>query len=126
MNIFAQQAREFYRRHIGTLGQEKQLLSVIGVKTLQALIEQTVPASIRRSDLPELPEAISEAELLQHLTEVSQMNQGFRTYIGQGYYDTHTPSVILRNIFENPGWYTQYIPDQAEIAQGQLESLLNF
>ena len=126
MNIFAQQAREFYRRHIGTLGQEKKLLSVIGVKTLQALIEKTVPASIRRADLPDLPEAMSEAQLLQHLTELSQMNQGFRNYIGQGYYDTHTPSVILRNIFENPGWYTQYTPYQAEISQGRLESLLNF
>src|SRR6201996_4677399 len=73
-----------------------------------------------------LPEGESEAEYLHQLKEVSQKNKVFRNYIGQGYYDTHTPSVILRNVFENPGWYTQYTPYQAEISQGRLESLLNF
>ena len=69
---------------------------------------------------------MSEAEYLAELKEISLKNKLFRTYIGQGYYDTHTPSVILRNVFENPGWYTQYTPYQAEISQGRLESLLNF
>src|ERR1700761_6919588 len=73
-----------------------------------------------------LPEGESEAEYLHQLKEVSQKNKIYRNYIGQGYYDTHTPSVILRNVFENPGWYTQYTPYQPEISQGRLESLLNF
>ncbi len=73
-----------------------------------------------------LPPAMSEFEYLQHIKEISLQNKVFKNYIGQGYYDTITPSVILRNIFENPGWYTQYTPYQAEISQGRLESLLNF
>src|SRR5213075_2258448 len=94
--------------------------------TLEELIEKTIPSSIRSDSDLELPGAISEAELLSELKEVSLRNKTFRTYIGQGYYDTIVPSVILRNVFENPGWYTQYTPYQAEISQGRLESLLNF
>ena len=74
----------------------------------------------------QLPPAMSESEYLQHVKEVSLKNKVFRNYIGQGYYDTIVPSVILRNVFENPGWYTQYTPYQAEISQGRLESLLNY
>ncbi len=126
MNIFELQQNEFIPRHIGTIGQEKQMLKTIGTKSLGELIDKTVPASIRSNKALNLPASMSEADLLKHLSEVSQKNKLYKNYIGQGYYDTHTPSVILRNIFENPGWYTQYTPYQAEISQGRLESLLNF
>ncbi|MEJ7913752.1 MAG: hypothetical protein WKF70_11405, partial [Chitinophagaceae bacterium] len=86
----------------------------------------TVPAGIRMEGELDIPAAMSESEYLQHIKEVSLKNKVFRSFIGQGYYDTITPSVILRNVFENPGWYTQYTPYQAEISQGRLESLLNF
>jgi glycine dehydrogenase len=126
MNLFEAQQQEFSRRHIGTLSSENQLLKTIGVKDMEELISKTVPASIRNTNKLNLPEALSEADLLQHLKEVSFKNKLYKNYIGQGYYGTITPSVILRNIFENPGWYTQYTPYQAEISQGRLESLLNF
>lgn len=126
MNLFEQQSNEFGPRHIGIIGQEKEMLKTIGVNNLDDLINKTIPSSIRlHSDL-DLPEAISEADLLAELKDISLRNKTFRTYIGQGYYDTIVPSVILRNVFENPGWYTQYTPYQAEISQGRLESLLNF
>ena len=126
MNLFEQQSHEFVSRHIGTVGQEPDMLKAIGVNRLEELIDKTIPSSIRtRSDL-NLPGAISEAELLSELKNISLHNKDFRSYIGQGYYDTIVPSVILRNVFENPGWYTQYTPYQAEISQGRLESLLNF
>lgn len=126
MNLFEQQQHEFTARHIGTIGAEEQMLKTIGVSTTEELISKTVPSSIRSQEALNLPEAMSEAELLKHLKELSLKNKLFKNYIGQGYYDTITPSVILRNIFENPGWYTQYTPYQAEISQGRLESLLNF
>ena len=126
MNLFEQQQHEFTGRHIGTIGAEEQMLKTIGVSTTEELISKTVPSSIRNQEALNLPEAMSEAELLKHLKELSLKNKLFKNYIGQGYYDTITPSVILRNIFENPGWYTQYTPYQAEISQGRLESLLNF
>lgn len=126
MNIFEQQSNEFIPRHIGTIGQEKAMLKTIGVTSLDELIQKTIPSSIRTDSAPNLPGGISEAELLSKLKEISLRNKTFRTYIGQGYYDTIVPSVILRNVFENPGWYTQYTPYQAEISQGRLESLLNF
>jgi glycine dehydrogenase len=126
MNVFEQQSNEFVPRHIGTIGQEKAMLKIIGVTTLDELIAKTIPSSIRSQSDLELPVAISEAELLSELKEISLRNKTFRTYIGQGYYDTIVPSVILRNVFENPGWYTQYTPYQAEISQGRLESMLNF
>ncbi|MFI5185381.1 MAG: aminomethyl-transferring glycine dehydrogenase [Chitinophagales bacterium] len=126
MNLFEQQSNEFVPRHIGTIGQEEEMLRTIGVSSLDELIDKTIPSSIRTHSKLNLPEAISEAELLSELKEISLRNKTFRTYIGQGYYDTIVPSVILRNVFENPGWYTQYTPYQAEISQGRLESLLNF
>ena len=126
MNLFEQQSREFIPRHIGTVGQEPEMLRAIGVKTLDELIDKTIPSSIRTRSCLNLPEAISEAELLSELKNISLHNKTFGNYIGQGYYGTIVPSVILRNVFENPGWYTQYTPYQAEISQGRLESLLNF
>ncbi|MFY7651391.1 MAG: aminomethyl-transferring glycine dehydrogenase, partial [Chitinophagaceae bacterium] len=104
----------------------KAMLNEIGVDNLDTLIQQTVPERIRLNNALETPAAVSEFELLNELKEKAAENKLFKNYIGQGYYDTITPSVILRNIFENPGWYTQYTPYQAEISQGRLESLLNF
>lgn len=126
MNLFEQQSKEFVPRHIGTIGQEKLMLKAISVNSLDDLINKTIPPSIRSNSKLNIPDAISEAELLAELKEISLRNDTFRTYIGQGYYDTIVPSVIQRNVFENPGWYTQYTPYQAEISQGRLESLLNF
>lgn len=127
MSFLERQATEFQRRHIGPdETQMQQMLRVIGVASLDELIDSTVPAEIRMNKDLDLPAPMSEFEYLQHIKEVSLQNKVFKNYIGQGYYDTITPSVILRNIFENPGWYTQYTPYQAEIAQGRLESLLNY
>ena len=127
MNLFEQQAHEFTRRHIGPDKQETdEMLKVISVTSIDELIDKTVPSSIRMKEDMKLPEAMSEHEYLQHIKNISLKNKLFKNYIGQGYYDTITPSVILRNVFENPGWYTQYTPYQAEISQGRLESLLNF
>jgi glycine dehydrogenase len=127
MTLFEQQANEFATRHIGPNEHfTRQMLRTIGVKSMEELIEKTVPASIRMQKALSMPAALTENEYLKHIKEVSLKNKVFTNYIGQGYYDTITPSVILRNIFENPGWYTQYTPYQAEIAQGRLESLLNF
>ena len=102
------------------------MLKTTGEANLAQLIDKTVPSGIRMKKDLKIPEAMSEFEYLQHIKEISMQNQVFKNYIGQGYYDTITPSVILRNVFENPGWYTQYTPYQAEISQGRLESLLNF
>lgn len=127
MNLFEQQSCEFSKRHIGPEETETlKMLETIGVQSMEELINKTVPAGIRMQHALNLPEAISENEYLKLAKEMSIKNQAFKTYIGQGYYDTITPSVILRNVFENPGWYTQYTPYQAEISQGRLESLLNF
>jgi glycine dehydrogenase len=127
MNFFEAQAAEFQSRHIGpTQAETDEMLKTIGVGSIEDLITRTVPGNIRMKSSLNLPEAMSEAEYLAHIKEVSLKNKVFKNYIGQGYYDTITPSVILRNVFENPGWYTQYTPYQAEISQGRLESLLNF
>lgn len=127
MTLFEQQANEFATRHIGPNEHfTRQMLRTIGVKSMEELVEKTVPASIRMQKALHVPAALTENEYLKHIKEVSLKNKVFINYIGQGYYDTITPSVILRNIFENPGWYTQYTPYQAEISQGRLESLLNF
>jgi len=126
MTLFEAQQNEFAKRHIGTFGTEQQLLKTIAVKDMEELISKTVPASIRNPNKLNVPDAISEADLLKLLKEISLNNKLNKNYLGQGYYDTITPSVILRNVFENPGWYTQYTPYQAEISQGRLESLLNF
>ncbi len=127
MNLFSIQNEEFIGRHIGpNEADTKVMLDTIGVASMEDLIARTVPQSIRMEHKLRIPEAISEAEYLAELKEISQKNKLCKNYIGQGYYDTHTPSVILRNVFENPGWYTQYTPYQAEISQGRLENLLNF
>jgi glycine dehydrogenase len=127
MNLFEAQSGEFKGRHIGpTEADSTQMLRTIGENSLEDLVGKTVPAAIRMQHELNLPNAMSEYEYLQHIKEVSLKNKTFKNYIGQGYYDNITPSVILRNVFENPGWYTQYTPYQAEIAQGRLESLLNF
>ncbi|HEY0356111.1 MAG TPA: glycine dehydrogenase (aminomethyl-transferring), partial [Flavisolibacter sp.] len=127
MSLFESQSKEFQRRHIGPDESEtNQMLKTIGVNNLSELIDRTVPSGIRMKDELDLPVAMSEAAYLEHIKEVSLQNKVFKNYIGQGYYDTITPAVILRNIFENPAWYTQYTPYQAEISQGRLESLLNF
>jgi glycine dehydrogenase len=127
MRLFEEQQAEFTGRHIGPNENETaHMLKTIGAESLEALIDQTVPPAIRMKKQLAIPAAISESDYLQHIKEVSLKNKLFHNYIGQGYYDTITPSVILRNIFENPGWYTQYTPYQAEISQGRLESLLNF
>src|SRR6185437_10560932 len=127
MNLFEKQSSEFVLRHIGPNDTEtSEMLATIGVDSLDELIDKTVPSGIRLQKKLDIAEPISEFEYLSELKKTANKNKTNRTYIGQGYYDTHTPSVILRNIFENPGWYTQYTPYQAEIAQGRLESLLNF
>lgn len=127
MNLFEQQNTEFIRRHIGpTESETRQMLKAIGESSLDALVDKTVPGGIRMEGALNIPPSISEYEYLQLIKDISLKNKVYKTYIGQGYYDTITPSVILRNVFENPGWYTQYTPYQAEISQGRLESLLNF
>lgn len=127
MKLFQQQNTEFQRRHNGPDSVDtKAMLQTIGVQSVAELISKTVPVSIRLKQPLNLPEAISEFEYLQTLKQIAVKNKLYKTYIGQGYYNTITPSVILRNLFENPGWYTQYTPYQAEISQGRLESLLNF
>ena len=117
----------FESRHIGPDSTERSaMLRAIGVSSLDELIEQTIPPGIRLKAPLDLPEGDSESEYLRRLRHIATANTLARSYIGLGYYDTVTPSVILRNVFENPGWYTPYTPYQAEIAQGRLESLLNF
>jgi glycine dehydrogenase len=117
----------FQTRHIGPDASARDaMLRAIGVPSLDALIEQTIPSGIRSARPLDLPEADSEYGYLRRLGDIASRNVVARSYIGMGYYDCVTPSVILRNVFENPAWYTPYTPYQAEIAQGRLESLLNF
>ncbi|MEZ2445220.1 aminomethyl-transferring glycine dehydrogenase [Chitinophaga sp. RCC_12] len=114
-------------RHIGPNEREtNQMLETIGASNLDQLISKTVPGAIRMQQPLAIPAAMGESDYLRHLKDISLKNKVYRNYIGQGYFDTITPSVILRNVFENPGWYTQYTPYQAEISQGRLESLLNY
>jgi glycine dehydrogenase len=117
----------FAPRHIGPSPAERDaMLQAIGARSLDALIDEAIPASIRLTHPLSLPPAESEHQYLRRLTQIARRNKTFRSYIGLGYHDTITPSVILRMVMENPGWYTPYTPYQAEIAQGRLESLLNF
>ncbi|MEO8499666.1 MAG: aminomethyl-transferring glycine dehydrogenase [Vicinamibacteria bacterium] len=117
----------FARRHIGPDEAEvAAMLAELGYKSLDELTAATVPAAIRLQKPLELGEPFAEHELLEQLHTLASDNQVLRSFIGQGYYDTITPGVILRNVLENPGWYTQYTPYQAEISQGRLEALLNF
>jgi glycine dehydrogenase len=117
----------FEQRHIGPdETQQAEMLRAIGARSLDALIDAALPASIRLKRPLRLPPAETEHQYLDRLRTVAAKNQRFKSFIGMGYYGTITPSVILRNLFENPSWYTPYTPYQAEIAQGRLESLLNF
>ncbi|HRH18890.1 MAG TPA: aminomethyl-transferring glycine dehydrogenase, partial [Aquabacterium sp.] len=120
-------ATEFQARHLGPWDAEQaQMLSVVGVASRQALMEAIVPASIRRPQAMVLPAPLTEAQALAELKAIAQQNRLMRNFIGQGYYGTHTPGVILRNVLENPAWYTAYTPYQAEISQGRMEALINF
>ncbi len=118
---------EFAARHIGLSAQdEAQMLHAVGETSLDGLIDAIVPASIRRAAPMQLPPAVGEAQALAELKALAQRNVLLKSWIGQGYYGTHTPGVVLRNILENPAWYTAYTPYQAEISQGRMEALVNF
>src|SRR4051794_2363492 len=117
----------FAPRHIGPAPQDRdEMLRAVGASSLDALTNEAIPPAIRLRDPLKLPPAETESVYLQRLAAIVGRNRVFRSYIGLGYHDTITPSVILRMVLENPGWYTPYTPYQAEIAQGRLESLLNF
>ena len=123
----AERLGTFQSRHIGPdPGERDEMLAAIGVSSLDVLIDQTIPPDIRLPDPLDLPAGDSEHEYLRRLRGIAERNRLARSYIGHGYYDCVTPAVIVRNVLENPGWYTPYTPYQAEIAQGRLESLLNF
>ncbi len=118
---------QFVNRHLGVSAEDKKTaLSTIGVNSMEQLINQTIPDDIKLNSPLNLPQPLTEFEYLRELHEIASTNKVYRSYIGMGYYGTITPSVILKNILENPGWYTQYTPYQAEISQGRLEALLNF
>ncbi|GAM71457.1 glycine dehydrogenase [Vibrio sp. JCM 19236] len=118
---------EFVARHNGpNLADQQKMLERLGVSSLAELVEQTVPAQIRLEKPMTLEAPLSEAGMLAEMKKFAELNQVKRTFIGQGYYNTFTPNVILRNVLENPGWYTAYTPYQPEISQGRLEALLNY
>lgn len=118
---------KFVNRHIGSINDDVEaMLSSLGLKNLDELIEKTIPAQIRNDKQIDNSEGMSEFEYLNYITNIAKKNKVYRSYIGLGYYSTIVPSPIRRNVLENPGWYTQYTPYQAEISQGRLEALLNF
>ena len=120
-------SKEFISRHIGpNTSDQKEMLKAISSKSINDLIENTVPKNILIKDNLKIDEPMSETDALKKLKLLSKNNQIFRNFIGMGYYNTVTPNVILRNILENPGWYTSYTPYQPEVAQGRLEMLINF
>lgn len=122
-----EQTQDFIRRHIGpSEAQTQAMLNDIGAESVDALIDEIVPSDIRLADLPNIDDSKTEVKALADLKAVARLNKVNDTYIGLGYYGTLTPNVILRNVLENPGWYTAYTPYQPEIAQGRLESLLNY
>ena len=117
----------FIERHIGPNDAEiAAMLAQVGHASLEAFTDAIVPASIKSANPLALPEAMTEVDALARIRAIAQKNQLFKSFIGQGYYGTHTPNVILRNILENPAWYTAYTPYQAEISQGRMEALINF
>ncbi len=119
--------QEFIARHLGSNAEEQQsMLAQLGYNNMDEFIQAVVPASIRMNDALDMQESINEENALDELRELAKQNKVYKSYIGQGYYNTLTPTVILRNILENPAWYTAYTPYQAEISQGRLEALLNF
>ncbi len=127
MKIGLEDADSFIRRHIGPNDAEtREMVKAIGTDSLDSLIDETIPSAIRLEKPLGLSEPVSEYRFLEDLSKIAQRNKVFKSYIGLGYYDCVTPGVIRRNIFENPGWYTQYTPYQAEVSQGRLEALLNF
>ena len=117
----------FENRHNNADEADRQaMLAEIGVTSVEELINQTIPSAIRRAQSLNLPPAQTEFQFLDEFKKLASQNKVYKSYIGTGYYDTYTPNVILRNILENPAWYTAYTPYQAEISQGRLEMLLNF
>ena len=119
--------REFIRRHIGpSVEEQKQMLSYLGFNSLDEFIKKIVPEKIIENKPLDIDEPVSEHEALNQLKQIAGQNKIFKSFIGMGYYGTYTPNVILRNVLENPGWYTAYTPYQPEVAQGRLEMLLNF
>ena len=127
MQINPNHKDEFVYRHNSSMKHDtKAMLDIVGVTSVDQLIDETIPAHIRLKQRMNLPEPMTEVELLAMLSEIASKNKIYKNFIGQGYYGTNTPLVALRNIFENPGWYTAYTPYQAEIAQGRLEALLNY
>ncbi|MDT8325136.1 MAG: glycine dehydrogenase (aminomethyl-transferring), partial [Bacteroidota bacterium] len=117
----------FENRHIGpSVAEEQEMLRALDLSSLDALIDQTVPAHIRMTEPLDIPDGMGEHRYLETLAGLASHNRVWKSWIGLGYYGTHTPSVIRRNIFENPGWYTSYTPYQAEISQGRLEAILNY
>lgn len=126
-NYIQFEKEKFSSRHIGPdENSVKEMLEVIDADSVEQLMNETVPEKIRLKKNLNLPEALSESEYLKHIKEISLKNKIFKNFIGMGYYESVTPNVILRNVLENPGWYTAYTPYQAEIAQGRLEALINF
>jgi glycine dehydrogenase len=121
------ETEKFVNRHIGPDDDQiREMLDVCGSESMEQLLSETIPAQIRLQSELQIPGELSEAEYLHHIKTIAAQNKVFRSFIGMGYYDTITPNVILRNVLENPGWYTAYTPYQAEIAQGRLEALINF
>ncbi len=119
--------KTFADRHIGISASDlSKMLKQIKADSLEQLIAETIPVDIRLGKPMDLPSPMSESEILDHLQELAETNQCFKQFIGLGYHETILPSVIKRNILENPGWYTAYTPYQAELAQGRLEALLNY
>ena len=117
----------FVNRHLGPrAGEISEMLDFVGASSMEELIEQTVPANIRLKEPLKLKEGLTERQYFREILKLASKNKVFNTYIGMGYYDTITPAVILRNVLENPAWYTSYTPYQAEISQGRLEALLNY
>lgn len=126
MNINFEKEQFAHRHHGNDATATQEMLATIGADSIEQLINETIPDGIRLSEKLNLPEAVSEFDFLVEFKKLASKNKIFKSFIGMGYYDTHVPKVILRNILENPAWYTAYTPYQAEIAQGRLEALINF
>ena len=122
-----QNAEQFVTRHVGpSVDDQQAMLSMLDCNNLQQLIEQVVPESIINNQPLDLPLQCTESQALKELRQIANKNKVFKSFLGQGYYGTLTPNVILRNILENPAWYTAYTPYQPEISQGRLEAILNY
>ena len=120
-------AKNFVNRHNGPSEEDvKKMLNIMGINSVDDLIDKTVPKDIRLKDELDIEDGMGEYEYMQHMRKFALKNKIFKSYIGMGYYNTIVPPVVMRNVFENPGWYTSYTPYQAEISQGRLEALLNF